>query len=228
MATILAYTSPGLGHLLLISALLTELSRRGHKIHLRTLSTGVETGQRLGFVTDEIDPRIEAIVDDWKAPNIRAALKMAIEVFCRRAVHEVSDFTDAVTGTPRRCDCRRQLLGRAVGRRCRRHPMAVFHAVHPVSEIAWGAALRPGSEASARCAGPATRRRGTTARDGHYRKGNAAAAQQDSRGHWRTAGRVGGRIGAAGAADTGGQRQTVRVSPDRLGRCGATHRAVRV
>ena len=97
MATILAYTSPALGHLFPISALLTELSRRGHKIHLRTLSTGVETGQRLGFVTDAIDPRIEAIVhDDWKAPNIRAALKMAIEVFCRRAVHEVSDFTDAV------------------------------------------------------------------------------------------------------------------------------------
>ena len=97
MATILAYMSPGLGHLFPISALLTELSRRGHKIHLRTLSTGVETGQRLGFVTDAIDPRIEAIVhDDWKGPNIRAALKMAIDVFCRRAVHEVSDFTDAV------------------------------------------------------------------------------------------------------------------------------------
>ena len=97
MATILAYTSPALGHVFPISALLTELSRRGHKIHLRTLSTGVETGQRLGFVTDAIDPRIEAIVhDDWKAPNFRAALKMAIEVFCRRAVHEVSDFTDAV------------------------------------------------------------------------------------------------------------------------------------
>ena len=54
MATILAYTSPGLGHLFPISALLTELSRRGHKIHLRTLSTGGETGQRLGFVTDAI------------------------------------------------------------------------------------------------------------------------------------------------------------------------------
>ena len=97
MATIMAYTSPALGHLFPVSALLTELSRRGHKIHLRTLATGVETGRRLGFVTDAMDPRIEAIVDDdWKAPNIRAALKMAIEVFCGRAVHEVSDFTDAV------------------------------------------------------------------------------------------------------------------------------------
>ena len=76
---------------------MSELSRRGHNIHLRTLSTGVQTGQRLGFTTDAIDPRIEAIAhDDWKAPNIRAALKMAIEVFCRRAVVEVPDYADAV------------------------------------------------------------------------------------------------------------------------------------
>ena len=60
MATILAYTSPALGHLLPISALLSELSRRGHTVHVRTLSTGVEIGQRLGFTTDAIDPRIEA------------------------------------------------------------------------------------------------------------------------------------------------------------------------
>ena len=45
MATILAYTSPALGHLLPISALLTELSRRGHTVHVRTLSTGVEIGR---------------------------------------------------------------------------------------------------------------------------------------------------------------------------------------
>jgi UDP:flavonoid glycosyltransferase YjiC (YdhE family) len=96
MATILAYTSPALGHLFPISALLSELSRRGHKIHLRTLSTGVMTGERLGFTTDAIDPRIEAIVhDDWKAQKVRAALKMAIGVFCRRAAVEVHDFTDA-------------------------------------------------------------------------------------------------------------------------------------
>ena len=96
MATILAYTSPALGHLFPISALLSELSRRGHKIHLRTLSAGVVTGERLGFTTDAIDPRIEAIVhDDWKAPNVRAALKMAIGVYCRRAAVEVHDLTDA-------------------------------------------------------------------------------------------------------------------------------------
>ena len=100
MATILAYTSPALGHLFPFSALLSELAGRGHKIHLRTLSTGVEMGRRLGFTTDAIDPRIEAIVhDDWKASHPRAALKMAVDVFCRRAAHEVADFTDAVTRT---------------------------------------------------------------------------------------------------------------------------------
>ncbi|MCW2729243.1 MAG: glycosyl transferase [Mycobacterium sp.] len=97
MATILAYTSPALGHLLPISALLSELSRRGHTVHVRTLSTGVEIGQRLGFTTDAIDPRIEGIEqDDWKATNPRAALKLSVAVFGRRAVHEVADLADAV------------------------------------------------------------------------------------------------------------------------------------
>ena len=97
MATILAYTSPALGHLLPISALLSELATRGHTIHLRTLSTGVEVGQRLGFHTDAIDPRIEQIeLDDWKGTNPLAALKLSVAAFGRRAVHEVPDLADAV------------------------------------------------------------------------------------------------------------------------------------
>ena len=97
MATILAYTSPALGHLLPISALLSELTRRGHTVHVRTLSTGLEIGQRLGFNTDAIDPRIEEIQhDDWTATNPRAALKLSVAVFGRRAAHEVGDFAGAV------------------------------------------------------------------------------------------------------------------------------------
>jgi MGT family glycosyltransferase len=96
MARILAYTSPALGHQFPICAVLSELSRRGHTIHLRTLSTGAQTGQGLGFTTDAIDPRIEAIQhDDWKATNPRAALKLSVAVFGRRAVHEVPDLADA-------------------------------------------------------------------------------------------------------------------------------------
>src|ERR1700749_67666 len=100
MATILAYTSPALGHLLPISALLSELSRRGHVIHLRTLSTGVEIGQRLGFTTEAIDPRIERIeLDDWKATNPVASLKISVDVFGHRAMHEVADLADTVAHT---------------------------------------------------------------------------------------------------------------------------------
>ncbi len=100
MARILAYTSPALGHLFPFSALLLEMSARGHEVHLRTLSTGVEMGRELGFFTDIIDPRIEATVnDDWKASSPRGALKRAVDVFCRRAAYEVADFADAVART---------------------------------------------------------------------------------------------------------------------------------
>ncbi|MGH3966587.1 MAG: glycosyltransferase [Mycobacterium sp.] len=97
MATILAYTSPAFGHMLPIGALLSELSGRGHAVYLRTVSTGVEIAQRLGFTTDAIDPRIEAIQhDDWKATNPLAALKLSVSVFGQRAVHEVDDLAEAV------------------------------------------------------------------------------------------------------------------------------------
>jgi MGT family glycosyltransferase len=98
MATILAYTSPALGHLLPMSALLCALSERGHVVHLRTLSGGVEIGRRLGFTTDAIDARIEDIEhDDWTATNPFAALKLSVGVFARRATYEVTDLADAVS-----------------------------------------------------------------------------------------------------------------------------------
>ncbi len=97
MATILAYTSPALGHLLPICALLSELSHRGHAVHVRTLSSGVEIAHGLNFTADAIDPRIEGIQqDDWRATNPFAALKLSVGVFGRRAAHEVADLTDAV------------------------------------------------------------------------------------------------------------------------------------
>jgi MGT family glycosyltransferase len=96
MATVLAYTSPALGHLLPISALMSELSRRGHRVHVRTLSTGVEVAQRLGFTADAIDPRIGKIqLDDWKGANPIAALRLSVAVFGQRAAHEVADLADA-------------------------------------------------------------------------------------------------------------------------------------
>ncbi|MFG1933072.1 glycosyltransferase [Mycobacterium sp. NPDC048908] len=97
MATILAYTSPALGHVLPISAFLAELVRRGHTVHLHTLSAAVGVGRRLEFDTQPIDSRIEAIEhDDWQAPKPGAGLKRAFAVFGRRAPLEVTDLADAI------------------------------------------------------------------------------------------------------------------------------------
>ena len=41
MAVILAYGSPALGHLFPLAALLSELAERGHRVHLHTMSGGV-------------------------------------------------------------------------------------------------------------------------------------------------------------------------------------------
>ena len=41
MATVLAYTSPALGNLFPMVAVLSELHRRGHRIVLKTLRDGV-------------------------------------------------------------------------------------------------------------------------------------------------------------------------------------------
>jgi MGT family glycosyltransferase len=100
MATILAYTSPALGHLLPMSALLSELCRRGHSVHIRTLSDGVEYARGQGFSAAPIDPRVEAIeLDDWKAANPLGALKLSISAFARRAPFEIGDFSAAVAAT---------------------------------------------------------------------------------------------------------------------------------
>jgi MGT family glycosyltransferase len=97
MATILAYTSPALGHLLPMSALLTELLNRGHSVNVRTLSTCVQTAGAFGFSTAAIDPQIEAIqLDDWTASNPRDALKLGVVTFGRRAALEVSDLANAI------------------------------------------------------------------------------------------------------------------------------------
>ncbi|CAJ1583793.1 glycosyltransferase [[Mycobacterium] wendilense] len=97
MARILAYTSPAMGHMLPISALLCALAGRGHTVFLRTLSSCVGTARGLGLHADAVDPRIEGIeLDDWKGSNPRRALQLGVGAFTRRAPYEVADLTDAV------------------------------------------------------------------------------------------------------------------------------------
>lgn len=97
MAVILAYGSPALGHLLPVGALLRELVRRGHEVHLRTMSDGVPTMRAVGVHAEPVDRGIEAVVgQDWRARNALGVLKISIDTLCRRAVLEVDDLRRAV------------------------------------------------------------------------------------------------------------------------------------
>ncbi|KRE28473.1 glycosyl transferase [Mycobacterium sp. Soil538] len=92
MAIVAAYTSPAFGNLFPILALLIELEQRGHRIVVKTFAGGIDTAGALGFESSAIDPRIEAVqMTDWAAPNGRAALKRAFDVFMRRAEYELDD-----------------------------------------------------------------------------------------------------------------------------------------
>ena len=98
MAVILAYGSPALGHLYPLGALLAELGRRGHRVHLRTLASEVPAMRAIGMDAEAVDPRIEAITGrDWLARNALGVLKTTLDVLCRRAVVEVEDLRRALT-----------------------------------------------------------------------------------------------------------------------------------
>lgn len=97
MSTILAYTSPSLGNLYPIAALLSELQHRGHRIVLRTHTAGVPLGRSAGFDAEHIDPAIEAVeMTDWMARTGWQAIKTGFSVFAERAALEVDDLRSAI------------------------------------------------------------------------------------------------------------------------------------
>lgn len=92
MATIAAYTSPSLGHVLPFAGVLLELQRRGHRIRLRTLSTEVGRMRNLGFDADAVSPSVEAVeLDDWRRRSLRDMFSANCAVFCERGRREAPD-----------------------------------------------------------------------------------------------------------------------------------------
>jgi MGT family glycosyltransferase len=97
MARLLAYTAPASGHVFPSTALLLELHRRGHEIHVRTRASDVDPLGRLGLHAAPVDPRIEANqLDDWKAPNAIAALQRLQHWYEANAKVEVGDLRGAI------------------------------------------------------------------------------------------------------------------------------------
>ena len=133
MATILGYTSPALGNLYPMCALLSELRARGHRVAMRTLARGMPTCQHLGFDTATIDSRIEAIeMTDWMAPSGREALKVALGVFGKRAPLEVEDLAAALDAeVPDALIIDPNCWGAAVGAEASGLPWAAFWPYTP-------------------------------------------------------------------------------------------------
>ena len=97
MARALAYTSPARGHLSPLTPILDELSRRGHKVALRTLASEVEMMRARGIDAAPIEPAIEAIEhDDYEARTPLGGLKRVVRVLCWRAEHDARDLERAI------------------------------------------------------------------------------------------------------------------------------------
>ena len=97
MTRFLAYTSPARGHLYPMVATLLELHRRGHDVHVRTLSSEVAVLRELGFHAEAVEPAIEHTpLDTWRATSPQEGLALALATFAGRAVHEVADLQAAL------------------------------------------------------------------------------------------------------------------------------------
>ncbi len=97
---ILAYTSPARGHLNPMVGPLLELRRRGAEVHVRTLSSQVETLRAAGLRAEPLAPAIEAIRhNDHSARFQIEAGRRSFATFVARAPHEVPDFEAALAAT---------------------------------------------------------------------------------------------------------------------------------
>ncbi|MDV3220701.1 glycosyltransferase [Intrasporangium sp.] len=97
MSTILAYTSPAIGHLFPMMPLLLELRSRGHDVHVRTLGNRVDAVREAGLSAEAIDPAIGEIVHpDWEATNPVQGLKLAVRTFSERGRLDGPDLERAI------------------------------------------------------------------------------------------------------------------------------------
>ena len=97
MSTVLAYTSPAIGHLFPMVPLLLELKARGHDVHVRTIPKHVPTLSALGLNAGSVDSRLMDIeADDYTAASTKDALASSVDTFTARARFDAPDLRLAI------------------------------------------------------------------------------------------------------------------------------------
>jgi MGT family glycosyltransferase len=77
--------------------MLLELLRRGHEVHVRTLSSQVETLAALGLHAAPVDSRLEGIeLEDWRERSQIEAMKRVVEFYDRTAELDLPDMERAL------------------------------------------------------------------------------------------------------------------------------------
>ncbi|MDQ3955824.1 MAG: glycosyltransferase [Actinomycetota bacterium] len=97
MARYLVYTSPARGHLYPIVPTLLELGRRGHEVHIRTLSSELATLRELGIHASPVASAIEELpLQDWRGATPEEGLAAGLRTFADRATYEIPDLEGAL------------------------------------------------------------------------------------------------------------------------------------
>ncbi|GGH92715.1 glycosyltransferase [Arthrobacter liuii] len=97
MSTVLAYTSPAIGHLFPMVPLLQELKARGHEVHVRTLRQQVPLLRDTGLYASPVADSILAVeAADYRASGAKAALASSVETFTARARFDAPDLQEAI------------------------------------------------------------------------------------------------------------------------------------
>lgn len=99
MSTVLAYTSPAIGHLFPMVPLLLELKARGHDVHIRTIPQQLQALRSAGLQAEPVDGQLLEIRHrDYLARSIKAALSQSVATFTARAGLDAPDLRRALAG----------------------------------------------------------------------------------------------------------------------------------
>jgi UDP:flavonoid glycosyltransferase YjiC (YdhE family) len=97
MSTVLAYSSPAIGHLFPMVPLLLELKARGHDVHVLTIPQQVPALRSAGLHAEPVDSRLlEMEHRDYTAKSIKANLALSTETFTARARLDAPDLRRAI------------------------------------------------------------------------------------------------------------------------------------